>query len=97
MFFQSVTKACRRKKNDSLVTMVTSPDALPLSYRDSWIWITVSNSPNPSPVSIRLCKHGKGFLLNIFYKLSFPRKNAKLLVMALIKREILTSREFLYA
>ena len=97
MFFQSVTKACRRKKSeysnrnrtyDSLVTMVTSPDALPLSYRDSWDCITVSNSPNPSPVYIRLCKHGKGFLLNIFYKLSFPRRNAKLLVMALIKEKL---------
>ena len=87
MFFQSVTKASRRK-NDSLVTMVTSPDVLPLSYRDSCVCITVSNSPNPSPVYIRLCKHGKGFPLNVFYKLSFPRRNAKLLVMALIKEKL---------
>ena len=72
MFFQSVTKACRRKKSeysnrnrtyDSLVTMVTSLDALPLSYRDSWVCITVSNSANPSRVYIRLCKHQKRFLL----------------------------------
>ena len=75
-------------KNDSLVTMVTSPDVLPLCYRDSCVCITVSNSPNPSPVYIRLCKHGKGFPLNVFYKLSFPRRNAKLLVMALIKEKL---------
>ena len=31
-----------------------------------------------------------------FYKLTLLRKNAKLFVMALIKREILTSREVLY-
>ena len=29
----------------------------------SWVCINVSNSPNPSPVYIRLCKHGKRFLL----------------------------------
>ena len=29
----------------------------------SRVCITVSNSPNPSPVYIRLCKHGKLFLL----------------------------------
>ena len=29
----------------------------------SWVCITVSNSPNPSRVYIRLCKHGKRFLL----------------------------------
>ena len=68
--------------------MVTSRDVLPLSYRDSCVCITVSNSPNPSPVYIRLCKHGKGFPLNVFYKLSFPRRNAKLLVMALIKEKL---------
>ena len=32
-----------------------------------------------------------------FYKLTFPRKNAKLFVMALIKREITTNREVLHA
>ena len=31
-----------------------------------------------------------------FYELTFPGKNAKLFVMALIKRETLTSREVLY-
>ena len=30
------------------------------------------------------------------YKITFPRKNAKLFVMALIKKEILTSRKLLY-
>ena len=29
----------------------------------SWVCLTVSNSPNPSRVYIRLCKHEKGFLL----------------------------------
>ena len=29
----------------------------------SRVCITISNSPNPSPVYIRLCKHGKLFLL----------------------------------
>ena len=29
----------------------------------SWVCITVSNSPNPSCVYIRLCKHRKRFLL----------------------------------
>ena len=29
----------------------------------SWVCITVLNSPNPSRVYIRLCKHGKRFLL----------------------------------
>ena len=29
----------------------------------SWVCITVSNSSNPSRVYIRLCKHGKCFLL----------------------------------
>ena len=31
-----------------------------------------------------------------FYKLTFPRKNAKFFVMALIKRKILTSHAVLY-
>ena len=31
-----------------------------------------------------------------FYKLTFPRKNAKLFVLALIKTEIFTSRVVLY-
>ena len=29
----------------------------------SRVWVTVSNSPNPSRVYIRLCKHGNRFLL----------------------------------
>ena len=35
----------------------------------SQVCITVSNSPNPSRVSIRLCKHGKRFLLLKFITL----------------------------
>ena len=34
--------------------------------------ITVSNSPNPSRVYIRLCKHGKRFLLLIKIELALP-------------------------
>ena len=35
-------------------------------------------------------------VLYCFYELTFPRKNADLFIMALIKREILTSLEVLY-
>ena len=52
--------------------------------------MTVENSLNPSRLYIRLCKHRK----KVFYcfdKITFLRKNAELFVMALIKREILTS------
>ena len=52
--------------------------------------ITVENSPNPSSVYIRLGKHRKK-VFYCFYKITFPRKNANLFVIALIKREILTS------
>ena len=41
-------------------------------------------------VFIRLIKRRKK-VFYCFYKITFPRKNAKLFVMALIKREILTS------
>ena len=57
---------------------------------------TVSNSPKPSRVYIRLCKHRKK-VFYCFYKITFPRNNAQLFVMALIKREILTSRKVLYS
>ena len=46
----------------------------------------------PLNVYIRLCKYRKK-VFYCFYKLTFLRKNIKLFVMALIKREILTSRE----
>ena len=55
---------------------------------------TVENSPSASSVYIRLCKRRKK-VFYCFYKITFPRKNAKLFVMALIKREILTSRKAL--
>ena len=79
--------------------------------RDSYAWkpetksrvcITVENSPNASSVHIKLWKHGKRFLTQqntakkvfyCFYKITFPRR--KTLCMALIKREILTSRKIL--
>ena len=56
---------------------------------------TVVNSPNPLSVYIRLYKNRKK-VFYCFYKLTFPRKNAKLFVMALIYREILASCEVLY-
>ena len=56
--------------------------------------ITVENSSERSSVYIRLYKYREK-VFYCFYKLCFPRKNAKLFVMALIKREILTSREVL--
>ena len=37
----------------------------------SWVCITVSNSPKPSRVYIRLCKHGKRFLL-LKYREALP-------------------------
>ena len=49
----------------------------------------------PLNVYIRLCKYRKK-VFYCFYKLTFLRKNIKLFVMALIKREILTSCEVLY-
>ena len=58
--------------------------------------MTVENSRNPLSVYIRICKHRKN-VFYCFYKITFPRKKSKtLLLRALIKREILTSREVLY-
>ena len=48
------------------------------------------DSPNPSSVYIRLCKH------YCFYKITFPRKMKNSLFRLLIKREILASRKVLY-
>ena len=45
------------KSNRKLFSCVCKPST------SSRICITVSNSPNPSRVYIRLCKHGKRFLL----------------------------------
>ena len=45
---------------------------------------------------IRLCKYRKK-VCYCFYKLTLSRKIAKLFLMALIKREIRTSREVVYA
>ena len=44
---------------------------------------------------MRICKHRKK-VFYYFYKITFPKKNAKLFVMALIKGEILTSHKVLY-
>ena len=61
----------------------------------SRVCITGSNSPNPSSVYIKLCKDRKK-VFYCFYKITFLRKNAKLSVMVLIKRESLTSLKVLY-
>ena len=53
------------------------------------------NSPNPSSVYIRLCKHRKK-VFYCCYKITFPRKKKNSLFRLLIKSEILTSREVLY-
>ena len=60
----------------------------------SRVCITVENSPNASSVYIRLCKHRKK-VFYCFYTITFPRKKRQTLCMALIKREILTSRKIL--
>ena len=59
---------------------------------NSRVCITVENSPNPSSVYIRLCKHRKK-VFYCFFKIPFPREKGNALFMALIKREILTNRE----
>ena len=52
------------------------------------------DSPTPSSVYIRLCKHRKK-VSYCFYKITFPRKKNSLFRL-LVKREILTRREVLY-
>ena len=58
------------------------------------VCINVENSPKASSVYIRLYKRMKK-VFYCFYKTTFPRKKRKTLCMALIKREILTSRKIL--
>ncbi|CAH3180291.1 unnamed protein product [Porites lobata] len=71
----------------------SAPEALTSNQTaKSRVCISVENSPNPSSVNIRPCKHRKK-VFYFFYNITFLRKNAKLFVMALIKREILTSRK----
>ena len=50
-------------------------DALALS---ALVCIAVEKSPNASSIYIRLCKHRKK-VFYCFYKINFPRKDAKLL------------------
>ena len=54
----------------------------------SRVCITVSNSPNNSSVYIRLCKHREK-VFYCFYKINFPRKNAKLFVWHWLKEKFL--------
>ena len=54
----------------------------------SRVCITVENSPNASSVYIRLCKHRKK-VFYCFYKITFPRKNAKLFVWHWLKEKFL--------
>ena len=62
----------------------------------SRVCIMVDNSPSPSSVYVRICKHRKKSFLLLLWN-NFPEKKSKaLLFRALIKREILTSREVLY-
>ena len=62
----------------------------------SRVCITVKNSPYPSSVYIRLWKPQKKALC-CFYKITFPRKKKNSLFRLLMKREVFTSREVLYA
>ena len=66
--------------------------------RELHILKTVENSPTPSS-GYAMQIQEKSFLLILYIlSLTFPRKKRKTLCyMALIKREILTSREVLYA
>ena len=52
--------------------------------------------PNPSTVSIRICKHRKKVFYCFFKKNFQERKSKTILFRALIKTEIFTSRELLY-
>ena len=54
----------------------------------SRVCITVENSLNASSVYIRLCKHRKNVFYG-FYKINFPRKNAKLFVWHWLKEKFL--------
>ena len=54
----------------------------------SRVCITVENSSNASSVYIRLCKHRKK-VFHCFYKVTFPRKNAKLFVWHWLKDKFL--------
>ena len=54
----------------------------------SRVCITVSNSPNASNDYIRLCKHRKKDFYR-FYKITFPRKNAKLFGWQWLKEKFL--------
>ena len=59
----------------------------------SRVCITVSNSPNPSCVYIRLCKHGKRFLL-----LKYFLKYTQIMLVSIMSRihHILLSSQKLY-
>ena len=57
----------------------------------SWVCITVSNSPNPSCVYIRLRKHGKCFLLLInFSSVTDRKKYLGIMNVLSISHELLT-------
>ena len=53
----------RKKGENSTVGLGELVNYLYEPSTSSWVCITVSNSPNPSRVYIRLCKHRKRFLL----------------------------------
>ena len=57
---------------------VTSSRQLCKPSTSSRVCITVSNSPNPSRVYIRLCKHGKRFLLLNYRTTLFGHQEVKI-------------------
>ena len=61
----------------------------------SRVCITVENSPNASSAYIRLCKHRKR-VFYCFYKITFPRKNAKLFVRHWLKENSYQSQSLVH-
>ena len=60
--------------------------------------MTVESSPNPGPqvFIIGYANYRKQVFCCFYIKLTSPRKTAKLFVLALIKREIITSHKVLH-
>ena len=83
----------RRKQDGAYIELVllqvTNQNAKVWWYSNKFssrVCMTVSNSPNPSRVHIRLCKNRKK-VFYCLYKITFPRNNAKLFVMSLGQSE----------
>ena len=94
MFEKLISLISPRSRRD-LVEISVTKQISPRS-RLNFCTGTVENSPNPSSVYIRICKHREK-VFYCFYKISFPVKKSKTLFFKiLIKTQILTSREVLY-